>query len=284
MKKALSFISLFILIAVSGTEVAKSQTVPMTGAFKRTDVLQRKPLPLPAVRESDVFWSKKIWRVIDLREKINQPLYYPITETDSRLNLISVLLKGIESGQITAYDARLDDDFKNPMTFAQVKEACGANEKTKEVTDFNTGEKVQRKVEGEIRTQEIKQFMLKEEWYFDKQNSTLNVRIVGIAPIREFIREGDATNTVQRQQVFWVYYPETRNLLAANEAFNPYNDARNMSYDDVFIKRFFNSYIVKESNNFNRYINQFLAGKDAMLESKKIEDNIFDFEQNLWEY
>ncbi len=284
MKKALIFISLFILIAVSGTEVAKSQTVPMTGAFKRTDVLQRKPLPLPAVRESDVFWSKKIWRVIDLREKINQPLYYPITETDSRLNLISVLLKGIESGQITAYDARLDDDFKNPMTFAQVKEACGANEKTKEVTDFNTGEKVQRKVEGEIRTQEIKQFMLKEEWYFDKQNSTLNVRIVGIAPIREFIREGDATNTVQRQQVFWVYYPETRNLLAANEAFNPYNDARNMSYDDVFIKRFFNSYIVKESNNFNRYINQFLAGKDAMLESKKIEDNIFDFEQNLWEY
>ena len=126
--------------------------------------------------------------------------------------------------------------------------------------------------------------MLKEEWYFDKQNSTLNVRIIGISPIREFVRDGDATNTIQRQQVFWVYFPETRNLLATNEAFNPYNDARNMSYDDLFVKRFFNSYIVKESNSFNRYISQFLAGKEAMLESKKIEDNIFDFEQNLWEY
>ncbi len=284
MKKAFIFISLFILITISGTGVANSQTVPMTGAFKRTDVFQRKPLPMPMVRESDVFWSKKIWRIIDLREKINQPLYYPVTETDSRMNLVSVLLKGIESGQITAYDARLDDDFKNPMTFAQVKEVMGANEQTKEVTNFETGEKEKRKIMGEVRTNEIKQFMLKEEWYFDKQNSTLNVRIIGIAPIREFTREGNASTQIQRQQVFWVYYPETRNLLAASEAFNPYNDARNMSYDDVFIKRFFSSYIIKESNNFNRYISQFLAGKDAMLESKKIEDNIFDFEQNLWEY
>jgi gliding motility associated protien GldN len=281
MKIAILYLGLIILVIASGNK-ATGQII--NGAFKRTDVYQRKPLPLPMVRESDVFWSKKLWRIIDLREKINQPLYYPLTETDARLNLISLLLKGIESGQITAYDARLDDDFKNPMTFAQVKEAMGANEQTKEVTNFETGEKEKRKVMGEVRTQEIKQYMLKEEWYFDKQNSTLNVRIIGIAPIREFIREGDVTNQVQRQQVFWVYYPETRNLLAANEAFNPYNDARNMSFDDIFIKRFFNSYIVKESNSFNRYIRDFLSGKEAMLESKRVEDNIFDFEQNLWEY
>ena len=278
MKKA--FIPLILLILLTG--IAQAQII--NGAFKRQDVYQKIPMVLPTPREADIFWSKKIWRVIDLREKINQPLFYPISETDSRVNLITLLLKGIENKLITPYDARLDDDFKNPMTFEQVKEAFGAQEQKKEVRNLETGEMETRTIQGEIRTQEIKQYMVKEEWYFDKQNSTLNVRIIGISPIREFIREGDASNQAQRQQVFWVYYPEIRNLLAANEAFNPYNDARNISFDDLFVKRFFNSYIVKESNSYNRFISQYLKGKDAMLESKRIEESIFDFEQNLWEY
>lgn len=282
MKKAFVLFLFISISSVLGTTLVNAQIV--NGAFKRQDTYQRKPLPLPIAREADIFWSKKIWRVLDLREKINQPLFYPVAKMDERTNLISLLLQGIESGQLTAYDARLDDDFKNPMTFAQVKEAFGAQEQTRQVRNFETGELETRTIQGEIRTQEIKQYMLKEEWYFDKQNSTLNVRIIGISPIREFLRDGDLSGQVQRQQVFWIYYPEARNLLTVNEAFNPYNDARNLSFDDVFVKRFFNSYIVKESNNYNRYISQYLIGKDAMIESKRIEENIFDFEQNLWEY
>ena len=140
-------------------------------------------------------------------------------------------------------------------------------------------------MEGEIRPNEVKQYMIKEEWYFDKNNSTLNVRIIGICPIHFFVREDDPTGQIQRRQVFWVYYPEVRELLATNEVFNPNNDARKMSFDDLFIKRYFNSYIVKESNRFdNRDIFQYLQGKEAMLESRRIENEIFDFEQNLWEY
>ena len=127
--------------------------------------------------------------------------------------------------------------------------------------------------------------MIKEEWYFDKQSSSLNVRIVGICPIREFTRDIDQAGQVQRTKVFWVYYPEARNLLATNKVLNPYNHAQSMSFDDLFIKRFFNSYIVKESNVYNnRDISAYLSGKDAMLESKRIENDIFNFEQDLWEY
>ena len=127
--------------------------------------------------------------------------------------------------------------------------------------------------------------MLKEEWYFDKQTSTLNVRIIGICPIREFVREGDLSGEIQREKVFWIYYPEARDLLATNLVLNPYNDARQMSFDDLFVKRFFNSYIVKESNVYNnRDISTYLSGKNAMLESKRIENTIFNFEQDLWEY
>jgi len=193
---------------------------------------------------------------------------------------------GIKDGKITAYDAKNDDEFKVPMTFDQVKEAFGATTRTQMVRDVDTGELKPKVVTGEIPTEEIKQFMVKEEWYFDKQTSTMNVRIIGICPIQEFYRDNDVNQEdVQRRQVFWIYYPEARELLAGNSVFNPENTAYNSSFDDIMLKRKFNSYIVKEENIYNnRDISQYLSGRDAMKESKRIENSIFDYEQNLWEY
>lgn len=284
MKKTLVFIGVLAMLVITGKQEAKAQIID--GAFKRTDVHDRKPTPLPYVREADVMWRKKIWRIIDLREKINQPLYFPTEQMDGRYNLINLLLKGIEDGKITAYDAKSDDEFKVPMSYDQVKEAFGATTRTRKVRDPDTGEFVDKPIEGMLRTEEVKQFMVKEEWYFDKQTSTMNVRIIGVCPIQEFYRDEDANQeNVQRRQVFWVYFPEARETLAANDVFNPQNTARNPSFDDVFIKRRFNSYIVKEENIYNnREISQYLSSKDAMLESQRIENSIFDYEQNLWEY
>jgi gliding motility associated protien GldN len=283
MRKLVVYLGIVLFTISFGQKNTSAQIV--NGAFKQNDIYEKKPMPLASVREADIFWSKKLWRVIDLREKMNIPLYYPTRDMADRMNLISLLLKGIETGQITPYDARNDDDFKIPMSYAQVKEIFGAQASTQKKLNFDTGEEETITVQGDIRANEIKQFMLKEEWYFDKQTSTLNVRIIGICPIREFVREGDTSGQVERQKVFWVYYPEARPLLATNLVLNPYNDARQHSFDDVFIKRMFSSYIVKESNIYNnRDISAYLQGKEAMLESKRIEDKIFNFEQDLWEY
>lgn len=283
MRKLMVYLGVIVSLLILMGHKANAQIV--NGAFPSTDISQKKPMPLPIVREADVFWSKKIWRIVDLREKMNLPLFYPTTPIDGRMNLIDLLLEGIENEQITPYDARLDDDFKVPMTFDQVQEAFGAEETTEETIDFDTGERKTITIQGEIRPGEIKQYMIKEEWYFDKQSSSLNVRIIGLCPIREFIRENDATGEVQRQKVFWVYYPQVRDLLATHTVFNLYNEAQSMSYDDMFIKRLFNSYVVSESNVYNnREISAYLSGKEAMLESKRIENEIFNFEQDLWEY
>jgi len=283
MKKLIAYLGVIIFVLLIAGKPTNAQIV--NGAFKRTDIIQKKPMPLPTVREADVFWSQKIWRIIDLREKMNQTLYYPTLEMEGRINLINLLLTGIENGQITPYDASLDDDFKQPMSYQDVKDQFGATTTMEEKIDFDTGERTMVEVAGGIRPNEVKQYMVKEEWYFDKQNSTLNVRITGICPIREFIREGDTSGDVTRTKLFWVYYPEARPLLATNLVLNQYNPALQMSFDDLFIKRFFNSYIVKEENVYNnRDISLYLAGKEAMLESKRIEAKIFDYEQDLWEY
>jgi len=283
MKKLIAYLGIIVLSLVWVGKQADAQIV--NGAFKRSDFIQKKPMPLPTPREADVFWSQKLWRIIDLREKMNQTLYYPTTEMEGRINLINLLLDGIKNGQITPYDASVDDDFKVPMSFDQVKESFGATATQEEKIDFDTGERTMVTVQGQIRPTDIKQYMIKEEWYFDKQNSTLNVRIIGICPIREFVREGDTSGEVQRTKLFWIYYPEARPLLATNLVLNQYNPALQMSFDDLFIKRLFNSYVVKEENVYdNRDISSYLSGKEAMLESKKVENKIFNFEQDLWEY
>lgn len=283
MKNLVAYLGVTAFLLIFTGKPVDAQIV--NGAYKRTDIIQKKPMPLPSVRESDVFWSRKIWRVIDLREKMNLPLYYPTVEIDGRVNLISLLLKGIENGQITPYDAGLDDDFKVPMSYDQVKARFGAEATTEEKIDFDTGERKTVTVQGEIRPNDIKQYLIKEEWYFDKNNSTLNVRIIGICPIREFVRAGDASGLVQREKLFWVYYPEARPLLSTNLVLNPYNAAQQVSFDDLFVKRTFNSYVVIAENVYNnRDISSYVIGKEAMLESKRIEDIIFNYEQDLWEY
>jgi len=171
------------------------------------------------------------------------------------------------------------------MSFEQVKSSFGAEATTETKKNFDTGEDELITIQGEIRSNDIKQYLIKEEWYFDKQNSTLNVRIIGICPIREFVRPGDTSGQVQRQKLFWIYYPEARPLLATNLVLNPYNAAQQVTFDDLFIKRTFNSYVVTQENVYNnREISAYLTGKEAMLESKRIEDEIFNYEQDLWEY
>jgi gliding motility associated protien GldN len=285
MRKFIVFFGVLALLIGATKQETKAQIV--NAAYSRDDLKHRKPTPLPFIREADVMWSKVVWRIIDLREKMNQPLYFPTETINERYSLVNLMIKGIKDGKLTAYDAKDDyEEFKLPMTFEQVKEAFGATTRTQMVKDVDTGEQKAKQVSGEIRAEEVKQFMIKEEWYFDKQTSTMKVKVIGICPIQEYYREDDPNQeNVRRRQVFWIYYPEARELLAANEVFNPQNTARDLSFDDVFIKRKFSSYIVKEENIYNnRAINNYLGSKDAMLESKRIENSIFDYEQNLWEY
>jgi gliding motility associated protien GldN len=290
MKKVFIFFGLLIfLIGAAGqTQAQKAGVLPIDGAFERTDIFKRKPTPLPYIREADVMWSKKIWRIIDLREKMNQPMYFPTTQLEGKNNLVNLLMAGIKEGTLTAYDAKNDEDFQvfTPISYDQVKAAFGATAKKKQIRNVDTGEMRDTIINADFRTEEIKQILIKEEWYFDKQTSTLNVRILGISPIREYYRDEDVNQeNVLRSPIFWVYYPEARPLLASNEVFNTQNTARNPTYDDLFLKRIFTSYILKESNIYNnRAISQYLSGKDAMLESRRIENDLFDYEQNLWEY
>ncbi len=283
MKKLLLILA-SILIGTASQNLVKAQAI-IDGVYAKKTTFERKPAPLPMVRESDAVWSRTVWRTIDLREKANQHFYYPTREIQGRSNLFNVLLKGIEGKTITAFDPDVaEGEFSKPIDYNQVKQQFGDSLKSIKVADINTGENRDSTVKADIPTQEVKQLEIKEVWYFDKQKSTLQVRILGICPIRVYKKELNDTAFV-RKKLFWVYYPEIRALLAKNESLNGFNGARSLSFDDLFLTRRFDGYIVKEENTYNnRAISDYAKGEYAAKESERIKNSIFNYEQDLWEY
>ncbi len=286
------------LILIAGTSACNSlraqgsieELVKNKGAsvFEKKIAFERKPAVLPGVREADVTWSKTVWRLIDMREKANQHFYFPKVEMQGRVNLISLLLKGIKDNTITAFEAPISDnnEFTTPISYDQVKAQFGATTKTVNRRNFETGQMEPVKIEQDIPLDEVKQLMIKEIWYFDKQRSSLQVRILGICPIRVYYRDEDTNQeTPLRKKLFWIYYPDTRNVLAKSECLNARNGARNFSFDDLFLIRNFDGYIVKEENVYdNRDILSYASGDYASQESERIKTAIFNYEQDLWEY
>ena len=256
-----------------------------TSVYTKNRIKNRKPIPYSDIRESDVMWSKLVWRIIDLREKMNLPMYYPTAPQDDRYSLIDLLMYGIENEGLTAYDTN-DDEFKVPMTLEQIQTKFDAQNDTVMQRNRLTGELEQKVISGEMHTDDVKRYMVKEQWFFDKQTSTMQVRIIGICPIREYVKEGDtAMDGIQQKQLFWVYFPEARPLLATHEVFNPFNDALRYSFDDLFMKRRFSSFITQISNvHNNRGISEYTVGINSMIEAEKIKNDIFLFEHDLWEF
>lgn len=253
--------------------------------YEKIHTVNRKPVPYQYVRESDVMWSKIIWRRIELTERANQHLYFPTEPTDSRMSLIDVLLEGIHTQGLTAYNENNGDEFGTIVTEKEVHTAMGTETTTMTVTNIN-GDDETKIVEQPYNSSEVKAYLLKELWFFDKQRSLMEVRIIGICPIRVYYRADDVDQEhPQQKKTFWVYYPEARKILSNAECFNINNDAARLNFEDIFQKRYFSSYIFAESNVYdNRLIQEYATGQECLLEAERIKEQIFNFEQDLWEY
>ena len=268
------------LIAFTGASFLSAQPK----RIYEKDITDKSPVPYPHLREADVMWSKKYVRIIDLREKMNLPLYYPTEPIGDRKSLIDIIMEAVRSGEVTVYEARLmDDEMNNPTTLGEIDAKLGASIDSTWVTDPVTNQQILTVIENKANTPEIKQYLMQEEWYFDKKHSVMKVRILGLCPIRFYFNI--ETEKPEKSKVFWVYFPDLRNTLVRNEVYNKYNDAHRISYDDLFMQRRFSSFIISQSNVYdNRQIIQYETGRMALLEANIIKEWLMNVEHDLWEY
>ncbi len=290
MKRILLFSVVILLSSSALIAQDRKESLERDGIYTRETTPARVPIPYQFVRESDVLWSKRIWRIIDLRQKMNYPLYYPTDLMQDRESLVQRLVRAIKYNEINAYDP-IDDEFTTRLSYEQVIKNLGAEDQEQTQLDEN-GQEVKVTVKGQIRWGDVKELMVKEDWFFDKQRSVMEVRIIGICPIlhrmdyRKTGGDEEQEGTLSRIQTFWVYFPEARKVLANTDAYNNFNDAQRITYDDLFWKRNFDSYIIRESNVWdNRAIYEYtFTGLGTLLESERIKTELFNFEHDLWEY
>ncbi|MFC2129384.1 gliding motility protein GldN [Bacteroidota bacterium] len=247
--------------------------------YTRENIIpEKKPVPYPYLREADVMWAQDVWRIIDLRQRMNYPLRYPETDPiENRYSLYLLLMEGIKEGSITPYES--NENWNNPFQNRTTKDQIYEKIKATDLWNDDSTELIF----SDIRGSYVKQFFVKEKWYFDKQHSEMRVRIVALAPL--LVLPNPQSPIDDRIVPFYVYFPECRRMFATHPVFNPNNDAQRISFDDLFMQRRFASTIAGESNiHQNRLIIDFMSGQDALMEAERIKNEIFIQEHDLWEY
>ena len=257
-----------------------------------------KPLPYGYVHDRDVLMGKTTWELIDLDERINFPMYYPVDTAfvgKERRSLFQVLLDGIKSGKIT--EVYGDDYFNTKKTLKDMESVfkykdtipAGIDEFNTDVEAYKAGRKVLDKQyinETELSAADVTGYKIKGYWYFDKRQSELKYRLLAICPMATEARDKAKGNS-DAIELFWVYFPSIRNILHEAKAFNDKNSAMPITFDHLLNSRRFSGVIYKEENVYgDRTIEKYMKDNAQMqlLESERIKEKIRNFEQDMWNY
>jgi gliding motility associated protien GldN len=232
--------------------------------------------PYPYLREADMMWSTRHWERIDLREKINHHLYYPIKPIPDRKSLFDVLVDGILT-EGTIIEVFADDRFEIPLTVDQVQSYIT---KTDTLFDPDDPSIILGINKINLVPSDVVAYNIKSDWFFDKQRGEMKNRIIAIAPVVKSPEDQSI------YPLFWVWFPDARYALATHVAFNPQNNSARLTFDQIFHIRYFNSVIYKQDNVYDRKISEYKrnAPLEQLLEAAAIKENLRNYEHDLWEY
>lgn len=249
-----------------------------------------KPLEYGYVDDRDILMGKMTWEIIDLSERINFPFYFPIDTANvgsDRRSLYDVLTKAIKSGEIT--DVYSDSYFNTKKTYKDIKASLTRIDTTDAGREqINAGIQISPEyiIKQDLTSQDVTQYKIKGYWYFDKRQSELKYRLLGICPVTPDVY---TMNSDQKDyiELFWVFFPAARDVLFKAKSFNDKNSSMPISFDQLLNARRFNGVIYQEENVYgDRTIANYMKdnAQNQLIESDRIKEKIRDFESNMWNY
>lgn len=303
--KIKNLLSVFFALAISAStygqaNLLNSKTPDEIGKKTAAQLISDndKPLPYGYVHDRDVLMGKTIWEFVDLDERINFPLYYPIDTAfvgKERRSLFDVLVKNIKNGKIT--EVYGDDYFNTKKTFKDMASSftyidttdAGKDEINNYYDDYKSGAKVldpQYINKKELDASYISGYKIKGFWYFDKRQGELKYRLLALCPVTPEARDA-GNEKADVIDLFWVYFPIVRDILHESKAFNDKNSAMSITFDHLLNSRRFNGQIYKEENVYgDREIQQYMKdnSQNQLLESERVKEKIRSFESDMWNY
>ncbi|WP_010181524.1 type IX secretion system ring subunit PorN/GldN [Aquimarina agarilytica] len=292
-----NFIALTFSIVVSASVMGQANALnsqnPEDIGVKTAQQIENdndNPLEYGYVDDRDVLWAKTTWEIIDLDERVNFPLYYPIDTVNigsDRRSLFDVLLSSIKNGKLE--NVYSDSYFTEKRTLEDLSATIRKVDTTDlGIEQLNAGELVSQEFieTRDLTAQDIAEYHVKGLWYFDKRQGELKYRLLGIAPVAPDVNFIDDEEP-DLVPLFWVYYPQVREILHKAKAFNRKNTYMPISFDHLLNSRRFSSVIYKEDNEQgDRKVEDYINDNALLqlLESQRIKESIRDFEQDMWNY
>lgn len=251
---------------------------------------ENRILDFPFVRPDDILWTKRYLNIIELKERVNLPLYFPTSPVSMgrgkyRTSLAHLLIEKVKLGEVTAYDETPQDYFTEVITPEELSKMLSRVDSAIEY-DLDTGDEYMGYDTINITASDARSFYVLEDKFFDKKRSVLDSRIIGLALIAN--KQDPETGEISPEVLFWVWYPEVRQLLANNYLLldnQKYLGTHYMTYDEFLTKRLFTSRIIKETNMYDRAIYEYKkTPMHQLLEADRIKNDIRYLESDLWEY
>lgn len=252
-----------------------------------------KPLEYGYVDDRDIMFAKMTWEKVVLDERVNFPLYYPVDTNNigtNRRSLFDVLWKSVRDGEIkNVYDDSYFSVKRNPRDIQSIMSKTDTLDIGYQQYNSEGFVSPEYIIKRDIQSYDISAYLIKGLWYFDKRQGELKYRLLGIAPAAPDVNFIDSDNEENKQPIplFWVFYPEARQVLHEAKAFNNQNSAMPFSFDHLLNSRRFNGYMYKEENVYgDRSVKDYVADNALMqlMESDRIKEKIRNFEQDMWAY
>ena len=278
---------------VGGFNDTVKRSLRNDAAFEKNSMKERTPLDYEYLRWDDALFTERVWREIDIREKINNVFRYKAEDDNGDQRFINIIVNAVRTGKVTAFDA-VNDRFTTPLDSTQFEKAISGGGQCDTLPVFNLVDptRIDKYVVNcaNLNPDDIVKLRIKEDWVFDRESSRLFCRIIGIAPLKTVLG-ADKKTEMGATPLFWIYYPDLRPTLTKYEVYNPKNMGQNrMTWEELFESRMFGSYIVKATldNPLNKFIRNIYSkptdGILRLLEGENIKEKIFNYEQNLWSY
>jgi len=274
---------LAILPANNKIDTVKSVPDSDDGYLKSIVMTKARPFQIFEPSENNVKFYHRYKRDISFKDPRNAKF------NTTGATLIEAILKGVKDGIITPYDATSiakinpsGDAFTVPLTYSQF---MGKLVDTALVDQLDKdGNKIGSvKQLNDFSPDKVVGYRIKEDVYYDKQRAKVETHIVGIAPLIVLkLSNGD---TVGTQPVVWLKYKQCREVFAKMDVSDADHNMYDVSMDDMFLQRQFNSVIVEESNPKGNRIKDYMkTPEDQAKEAARIEKKLADYKKNIWNY
>jgi len=252
-------------------------TIPVTDGFYQVNNLSDAvPFAYPKVNTKNIRFYKRIWRDIDLKDEKNFIFATP------GASLIEAIMAGIKEGKLTPYSPE-DDSFKTRMT-AREGEARFADSVLVPIFDDEGNQIDAQMALNEFNPERVTKFRIKEDLFFDKQRGRLETRIIGVAPLMDISTSEELAESVGSTPAFWLYFPQLRYTLVKIDVSDPDRGLYDMSMDDLFVQRKFESKIIRESSPGGQQTQFALTEEESNQDATEIEDKIEKYKKKIWTY